>query len=176
LEGRVNATFSRPVSSERGREAQEKMIRDFQAADAESVSKLLAGIPEAAQWPPHDLLASEGSAVLRVAEENGKVSGLILFRIIADEAEILNLAVEPRRRRQGIASRLIEDAVAASKAAGVRTIFLEVRESNEAARNLYARMGFTEDTRRPNYYRQPREDARILRLKMDEDLREIKAR
>jgi [ribosomal protein S18]-alanine N-acetyltransferase len=158
------------VSFGRGKEAQEKMIRDFQAADAESVNELLAGIPEAAQWPPQDLLASERGAVLRVAEENGKVSGLILFRIIADEAEILNLAVEPRRRRQGIASRLIEDAVAASKAAGVRTIFLEVRESNEAARNLYSRVGFTEDTRRPKYYRQPWEDAVILRRRIDEDL------
>ena len=165
----MNSTFSTPVSFERGKETQEKMIRDFKAADAESVSKLLAGIPEAAQWPPQDLLASERSAVLRVAEDNGRVSGLIVFRIIADEAEILNLAVEPRRRREGIASRLIEDAVAASRAAGVRTIFLEVRESNEGARHLYARMGFTENARRPKYYRQPWEDALILRLRIDED-------
>ena len=58
---------------------------------------------------------------------------------MADEAEILNLAVDASQRRQGIGSRLVEEAIAECKAAGVRTIFLEVRESNEAARRLYAR-------------------------------------
>lgn len=161
------------MSFERAKKTQEKpnkkVIRNFKAADVESIRQLLSVIPEAAQWPPQDLLASQGSSVLRVVEENGKVSGLIAFRIIADEAEILNLAVEPRRRRQGIASRLIEDAFAACKAAGVRTIFLEVRESNEAARRLYARMRFTENTRRPKYYRHPLEDALVLRRRIEED-------
>ena len=98
------------------------MIRDFTEADAESIRQLLSAIPEAAQWLPHELGASKGNSVFRVAEENGKVSGLLIFRIVADEAEILNLAVEAGWRRQGIASRLIEDAFAACKAAGVRTI------------------------------------------------------
>jgi [ribosomal protein S18]-alanine N-acetyltransferase len=145
------------------------MIRDFKAADAESIRQLFSGIPEAAQWPPPDLLGSEASSVVRIAEENGEVWGLVVFRIIADEAEILNLAVEPRRRRQGIASRLIEDSLATCKAAGVKTIFLEVRESNEAARNLYARIGFTENTRRRKYYRQPSEDALVFRRAIEED-------
>jgi [ribosomal protein S18]-alanine N-acetyltransferase len=178
LEGRLNSTCGTLVSFERARKSQEnppkKMIRNFKAADAEGIRQLLSVIPEAAQWPPQDLLSSEGNSVLRVAEENGKVSGLIVFRIVADEAEILNLAVEPRRRRQGIASRLIEDAFAACKAAGVGTIFLEVRESNEAARNLYARMGFTENTRRPQYYRRPLEDALVLRRRIAEDKQKLK--
>lgn len=139
------------------------MIRDFNPADAESIRQLLSGTAEAAQWAPQDWLASERSSVCRVAEEDGKVSGLIVFRIIADEAEILNLAVESRRRRRGIASRLIQDAFAVCKAAGVKTIFLEVRDSNEAARNLYARIGFAENSRRPKYYRQPVEDALVLK-------------
>src|ERR1700747_1669529 len=113
------------------------MIRDFKAADAERIRQLLSGIPEAAQWSPQDLLGSEANSVVRIAEENGEVWGLVVFRIIADEAEILNLAVEPHRRRQGIAWRLIEVALATCKAAGVERIFLEVRESNRAARNLY---------------------------------------
>ena len=138
------------------------MIRDFTEADAESIRQLLSAIPEAAQWLPHELGASKGNSVFRVAEENGKVSGLLIFRIVADEAEILNLAVEAGWRRQGIASRLIEDALAACKAAGVRTIFLEVRDSNKAARNFYVQMGFTENSRRPKYYREPLEDALVL--------------
>jgi [ribosomal protein S18]-alanine N-acetyltransferase len=145
------------------------MIRDFKAADAESIRQLLSGIPEAAQWPPQDLLGSEENSVVRIAEEDGEVWGLVVFRIIADEAEILNLAVEPRRRRRGIASRLIEDAFATCKAAGIKTIFLEVRESNQAARNLYARIGFTENARRPRYYRRPSEDALVLKRAIEED-------
>ena len=143
------------------------MIRDFKAADNESIRQLLSGIPEAAQWRPQDLLGAGVNSVVRIAEENGKLWGLVIFRIIADEAEILNLAVDPSWRRQGIASRLIEDAFAACKAAGVRTIFLEVRESNQAALNLYTRMGFTENGRRPKYYRKPVEDALVLRRRIE---------
>jgi ribosomal-protein-alanine N-acetyltransferase len=139
------------------------MIRDFDAADVESVRKLLSGSPEAAQWAADDFrLASRRNFSLRVAEREGTVCGLVAFRIIADEAEILNLAVDSSQRRRGVGSRLIEDAIAACKAAGARKIFLEVRDSNEAARNFYARMGFTEAGRRRGYYRQPAEDALVL--------------
>jgi len=99
---------------------------------------------------------------VRVAEEERSVCGLVAFRMMADEAEILNLAVDSRVRRRGMGSRLIEDAMAALKAAGIKKIFLEVRESNEAARSFYARMGFTEARRRRDYYREPAEDAFVL--------------
>jgi [ribosomal protein S18]-alanine N-acetyltransferase len=144
------------------------MIRDLDAADIESVGKLLSSIPEVAQWSADDLLlASQRNFSLRVAEEEGTVCGLVVFRTMADEAEILNLAVDSSQRRRGMGSRLIEDAIAASKAAGVKMIFLEVRDSNEAARNFYARMGFTEAGRRRQYYRQPVEDALVLVLRVE---------
>ena len=139
------------------------MIRDFDACDLVSVRKLLSSIPEVAQWPADDfLLAPQKNFSLRVAEEDGSVCGLVVFRIMADEAEILNLAVDSSQRRRGTGSRLILDVIAASNSAGVRKIFLEVRESNGAARNFYARMGFTEAGRRRQYYRQPVEDALVL--------------
>jgi ribosomal-protein-alanine N-acetyltransferase len=97
-----------------------------------------------------------------VAEEEETICGLVVFRIMADEAEILNLAVDSSRRRRGTGSRLIQDVIAASNAMGVRKVFLEVRESNGAARKFYARMGFTETGRRRQYYRQPVEDALVL--------------
>lgn len=145
------------------------MIRDFNAADAESVRKLLAGIPEAAQWPPQDLRVSQANSAFRVVEEDGKVSGLIIFRFLADEAEILNLAVDSSRRRCGLGSLLIEHVMAACKSEGARRIFLEVRDSNLVARNFYARMGFAEAGRRRQYYRQPVEDALVLVRTIDED-------
>jgi ribosomal-protein-alanine N-acetyltransferase len=139
------------------------MIRDFDACDLESVRKLLSSIPEVAQWPADDfLLASQKNFSLRVAEEEGSVCGLVVFRIIADETEILNLAVDSSQRRRGTGSRLIQDVIAASNVGGVRKIFLEVWESNGAARSFYARMGFTETGRRRQYYRQPVEDALVL--------------
>ena len=139
------------------------MIRDFDACDLESVRKLLSSIPEVAQWPADDfLLGSQKNFSVRVAEEEGTVCGLVVFRIMADEAEILNLAVDSSQRRRGTGSQLIQEVIAASNSAGVRKIFLEVRQSNEAARNFYARMGFTETGRRRQYYRQPVEDAVVL--------------
>jgi ribosomal-protein-alanine N-acetyltransferase len=144
------------------------MIRDFAPSDLESVRKLLLSTREAAPWSSHDfLLASERDLSLRVAEEEGAVCGLMVFRIVADEAEILNLAVDGSRRRQGTGSRLIEDVIAACKAAGVRKIFLEVRDSNEAGRKFYSRMGFMEAGRRLQYYQQPVEDALVLVLKVE---------
>lgn len=144
------------------------MIRNLARGDLESVRTLLSSIHEAAPWSPDDfLLADERKLSLRVAEEEGVLCGLAVFRMMAEEAEILNLAVLGTRRRRGTGSRLMEDVIAACKAAGVRRIFLEVRESNEAARNFYSRMGFTEAGRRRQYYRQPAEDALVLMRKVE---------
>lgn len=139
------------------------MIRDFRPADLEAIQKLLSDIPEAARWSSDDfLLASEKNFCVRVSEEKGAVCGLVAFRMVSDQAEILNLAVNSKQRRQGIGSRLLEIMVEACKAAEVKKIFLEVRESNSGARKFYSRMGFKEDGRRRQYYRQPVEDALVL--------------
>ena len=144
------------------------MIRDFDPRDLESIQKLISSIPEVAQWSADDfLLASQRNFCLLVAEEGDTVSGLVAFRMIEDEAEILNLAVDSSHRRRGIGSRLVEGMIEACKAAGVKKIFLEVRESNIGARNFYSRMGFTEAGRRGRYYRQPVEDALVLVRKVE---------
>ena len=84
--------------------------------------------------------------------------------VVTDEAEIANLAVRTDRRRTGIGQLLVEAAIAAATAGGARTVYLEVRESNVAARALYQRHGFTAVGTRPKYYRNPSEDALVLRL------------
>jgi [ribosomal protein S18]-alanine N-acetyltransferase len=139
------------------------MIRDLDEADLETARKLLSGVPEAAAWSAEDYrLALQRNLSMRVAEEEGIVRGLVVFRTMADEAEILNLAVDSTRRRRGIGSRLMKDALAACKAAGVKVMFLEVRDSNQTAQNFYLRMGFTEVGRRREYYSRPLEDALVL--------------
>ncbi len=94
-----------------------------------------------------------------VAESGGGVAGYVIARHAGDEGEILNLAVDPACRRQGVASRLFEEARRRMTAAGVQRVFLEVRESNLAARRFYAGHGFREVGRRRGYYRDPTEDA-----------------
>lgn len=138
-------------------------IRDLEPRDTERIRELLSEIPEAARWAVEQGGTSGNELRCRVAERDRQISGLIAFRNMADEAEILNLAVEASQRRKGIGWLLVQTAIAECKAAGVRTIFLEVRESNGGARRLYARAGFKEAGRRPAYYREPTEDALVLK-------------
>ena len=81
----------------------------------------------------------------------------------ADEGEILNLGVAPAHRRRGLARALVEHTLAALRGRGVRSVFLEVRESNVAARHLYERLGFAPVGKRAGYYRRPTEAAVVLR-------------
>lgn len=95
--------------------------------------------------------------------------GFILIRSVADEAEILTLAVAPAARRQGLGARLVRDGAAAAAARGAARLFLEVADDNVAALALYAGAGFVEAGRRPGYYARPeggRQDALILALNL----------
>lgn len=99
--------------------------------------------------------------------------GFILVRIVADEAEILTLAVRPAARRSGLGGRLVLAAAAAAAESGAARMFLEVADDNVAARALYARAGFVEAGRRPGYYARPdgsRRDALLLALNLIEPL------
>ncbi len=99
-----------------------------------------------------------------VAEQERSITGYLVGRAIAGEGEILNLAVAPESRRLGVGSRLLEAALELLIGRGAREVFLEVRETNAAARAMYLRRGFLELGRRRAYYRQPVEDAIVLRL------------
>lgn len=96
-------------------------------------------------------LARDGG-LAQVARVDGGVAGLLLLRCAADEAELLLVAVDPDWRRRGIAARLLALAFDAARARGVGAVFLEVRESNAAARALYTGRGFADVGRRPSYY------------------------
>lgn len=111
-----------------------------------------------------DLLAQAGVFALETAD------GFILMRAVADEAEILTLAVRPAGRRGGQGTRLVGEGVLAAAARGAARVILEVAEDNAAARALYARSGFVEAGRRPGYYAGAeggRRDALLLALNLD---------
>ena len=97
-----------------------------------------------------------------VAEENGQVFGYVGSQTVLDESDMMNVAVDPGFRRQGVARTLIETLIAELSKMGSRCLRLEVRVSNENARALYARMGFQQLGLRKNYYHNPKEDALIL--------------
>lgn len=89
---------------------------------------------------------------LTLAREDGRPAGFALARVVADEAELLLLAVRATFRRRGIGAALIERTLVIAAAAGARRLHLEVRDGN-AAVQLYARSGFDQVGRRHAYYR-----------------------
>lgn len=98
-----------------------------------------------------------------VAERDGRVVGYVVAMRAADEAEILNLCVAPAARRAGTGRALVRAILERVAAHGVRAAYLEVRDSNHAARRLYEGEGFAPVGRRRDYYRGPVEDAIVLR-------------
>ncbi len=94
------------------------------------------------------------------------VMGYLVLRVIAFEGELLRIALRPECRGRGLAKKLMDQLVEYSKNNNVESLFLEVRNSNEKARNLYRSYGFTETSIRKNYYRNPQEDAHVLWLRL----------
>lgn len=109
------------------------------------------------------------SATLLVGEERGKVVGYAALWFAADEAELGDLAVRPELRGRGFGRRLLDGALAEAARRGARQVYLEVRESNVAARRLYERAGFATAGVRADYYSEPKEDAILMTrpLKID---------
>ena len=102
-------------------------------------------------------------ALWLVAEEEGKVAGYIGSQTCTDESDVMNVAVHPDFRRRGIAETLVNALVEELRAIESRCLTLEVRASNVPAISLYEKLGFAQIGRRKNYYRNPREDALIMR-------------
>ena len=110
-------------------------------------------------------IASELSnplALWLVAEDDGRVAGYIGSQSVLGEADVMNVAVHPDCRRQGIARALVEALTDALGSADVTKLTLEVRAGNAPAIALYEKLGFAQIGLRRNYYRNPKEDALIL--------------
>lgn len=105
-------------------------------------------------------------AIALVAEDDGAIVGYVLGRVIVDEGEILSIATVAERRREGTGRRLLNAIMAAMVERGAHAAWLEVRMSNEVARAMYLSAGFATAGVRPGYYRQPVEDALVLRCEL----------
>lgn len=95
-----------------------------------------------------------------------EVLGYVVAWFAADEGEIANLAVAPSARGRGIGALLLDGILAEAELRETAAVYLEVRESNVAARALYASRGFAAVGRRRRYYQRPVEDALVLRREL----------
>ena len=99
---------------------------------------------------------------LTARDETGLL-GYIGSQSVPDEADMMNLAVRPDARHQGVAQALLQALETALRGSGIRSLALEVRAGNEPAIRLYARAGYQQIGLRKNYYFHPKEDALILK-------------
>lgn len=133
-------------------------IRRLSPGDGPGIAAIAEESPQAASWSASSYEDYPGW----VAEEGGKLAGFVIVRAMTDEMEILNLAVVPARRRNGIGAQLLGAALHLGRRSGVRRVFLEVRESNLEARRFYERAGFAVVGRRSGFYRAPEEAALLM--------------
>ena len=149
-------------------------IRNMKPGDVEEAADLLSlsfSDPWSRQSLEEIFLAGDYAAL--AAEEDGLI-GLILMKWVLDEGDITTVAVHPSRRKEGIGKRLVEEMQSFAEGKGICTIFLEVRESNRAARTLYEHAGFSQIGRRERYYRHPEEDAVLMRWDLPEKMTDRK--
>ncbi len=115
-------------------------------------------------WTPamfQQAFADPQTLALAAKESGGALTGFVLGRLIADELEVLIVAVDPDRRRGGVGRRLVLALLDLAAARGARAATLEVRRSNRVAQRLYERLGFRREAVRGAYYQDPVEDGLI---------------
>lgn len=118
-------------------------------------------------WPERSFrfeLTDNPASRCWVAELDGKIVGMIVVWLIVDEAHVATIATHPDFRRKGIAKRLLSHALQKLMDQGARSSFLEVRESNIVAQEMYRKFGYEETGRRRRYYKDNDEDAILMNL------------
>jgi len=136
-------------------------VRLATPTDTTVLKSLERATDTAAHWSDNEytrLFTAEPPRIVLIAEAE-QVEAFLVGKVIDADAEVENVVVSEKSRRQGLGLLLLRRFLEEVGRSGVRTIFLEVRESNNAARMLYKAFGFQESGRRPKYYREPVEDA-----------------
>jgi ribosomal-protein-alanine N-acetyltransferase len=146
--------------------APQMRIRLATPADIPTMMMLAKLAATAAQWSAeqYQSVFSGESRVALVLEEEAGVQGFIASRVVGEALEIENIAVAGPVRRRGLGTRLLGEFLDLARGRGAEAVFLEVRESNLAARRFYEKWAFVQTGRRKDYYRDPEEDAIVYRL------------
>ncbi|HLQ50384.1 MAG TPA: ribosomal protein S18-alanine N-acetyltransferase [Terriglobales bacterium] len=145
-------------------------IRPADSTDLLAMLAIEKHAATAAHWSIEQyeaLFRASGQIALIVQEETqqekAQVQGFIIARAIGVEWEIENIALAGPARRRGLGTRLLGEFLDLARAQGAEAVFLEVRESNRAARALYEKWSFMRSGRRQKYYKDPEEDAILYR-------------
>lgn len=157
-----------PVCADRkAASAADLQVISCDLADLPEIEQILRMSPEAAAWSIEALADAlrQHAPYFFVARQEQGIAGFISGRRMADEAEILNLAVRPDLRKRGIGNALAGKLLHTFARERVAQVFLEVRESNAPAISFYERLGFHRIGQRPGYYQNPPEAALVLALK-----------
>jgi ribosomal-protein-alanine acetyltransferase len=148
-------------------------LRSATTADIPSIVELESQSRAAAHWSadqyermfeatPPDLPHYVG---LIIEDESG-IQGFLVGQTHADESELQSIAVRPASHRRGFGSQLLTEFLQQAREGGARAVYLEVRESNQAARAFYEKWLFQESGRRKDYYTGPVEDAVLYRRRL----------
>ena len=145
------------------------LIRPATPDDVPSMRALEQQTETAAHWAEREydaLFAADAPpriALVATSEADaGRVVGFVIARCATAEWEIENVVVAREERNRGIGIKIIRELLLQAQRGGATSVLLEVRESNLAARRLYEKLGFSQQGRRSNYYREPEEDALLL--------------
>jgi ribosomal-protein-alanine N-acetyltransferase len=147
------------------------LIRNATPDDIPLIRTIEQQTESAAHWSSREYEAlfsvdAPHRVVLIAAEETGSshVCGFVIARCGVGEWEIENVVVAENQRRRGLGGALVNQLLQAARESVITSVLLEVRPSNTAARGLYQKLGFSEVGRRPAYYRDPPEDALLLKI------------
>jgi [ribosomal protein S18]-alanine N-acetyltransferase len=142
-------------------------VRVAKLDDIPTAMSFAAHAATAANWSHKQYVAAFSDAeyhMCLIVEDHGEVMGFAVARMLPGEWEVENIAVAGAARRRGLATRLMSELMERARAADAKQVFLEVRESNHAARALYEKWAFEAAGRRKSYYQNPIEDAMIYRF------------
>jgi [ribosomal protein S18]-alanine N-acetyltransferase len=142
----------------------------IQAGTPDDIPEMMAlerQTPTSAHWSEsryREMFSTQGSARLVLVARSAAISGFLIAQNIPPEWELENIVVAEGLRRSGLGTRLLEALIQGARNTNSTVVFLEVRESNSAARLFYERAGFGQTGRRKSYYQNPLEDAVGYRL------------
>jgi [ribosomal protein S18]-alanine N-acetyltransferase len=146
----------------------ELFIRAATTTDLPAMMVLEKRAATAAHWSAEQygalFRASNPARFALVLQEEAGLQGFVIARVVGDDWEIENIAVAGPARRRGLGARLLGELLDLARTRGAGSVFLEVRESNHAARALYEKWAFLESGRRRRYYKDPAEDAILYRI------------
>ena len=149
-------------------------VRRAQVEDLAEVLRIERAVPEAPHWGEsiyREILLQEPGEIklnraLFVAADNGRIVGFAVVAVVADQAELESIAVDPERRRLGVGRALSGAVILWGHGAGAQEMLLEVRSASAEARALYDRLGFRETGLRRGYYSDPPDDAVLMSISL----------